>query len=109
MELRVGGRVIKTTAEHPFFARGKGWAAAGDLRAGDLLAGRDGRWAAVEGVLDSGAWATVYNLRVADHHTYFVGGEEWGFSVWAHNSNDCVKYSRTKGRKGVRNEWHCHV
>jgi hypothetical protein len=21
----------------------------------------------------------------SDHHTYFVGGEDWGFSVWAHN------------------------
>ncbi|MCZ2340833.1 MAG: HINT domain-containing protein, partial [Bacteroidales bacterium] len=30
----------------------------------------------------------VYNLRVADWHTYFVGGEDWGFSVWAHNTCD---------------------
>lgn len=29
--------------------------------------------------------ATVYNLRVADYHTYFVGCNEWGWSVWAHN------------------------
>jgi hypothetical protein len=28
----------------------------------------------------------VYNVRVADFHTYFVGCDEWGFSVWAHNS-----------------------
>jgi hypothetical protein len=28
---------------------------------------------------------TVYNLRVADFHTYFVGSEDWGFSAWAHN------------------------
>ena len=27
---------------------------------------------------------TVYNLRVADHHTYFVGGSSWGFDVWVH-------------------------
>jgi hypothetical protein len=38
-------------------------------------------------VEDTGAWATVYNLRVADYHTYFVGGEDWGFSVWAHNAD----------------------
>lgn len=24
-------------------------------------------------------------MRVADWHTYFVGCDEWGFSVWAHN------------------------
>jgi hypothetical protein len=29
----------------------------------------------------------VYNLRVADWHTYFVGCDEWGFSVWAHNAD----------------------
>jgi hypothetical protein len=28
----------------------------------------------------------VYNCRVAEYHTYFVGDEGWGFSVWAHNS-----------------------
>jgi len=28
----------------------------------------------------------VYNLRIADYHTYFVGSREWGFSVWAHNA-----------------------
>lgn len=27
----------------------------------------------------------IYNLQVADHHTYFVGSQSWGFGVWAHN------------------------
>jgi hypothetical protein len=39
----------------------------------------------VSEVVDTGALETVYNLRVADFHTYFVGCDEWGFSVWAHN------------------------
>ena len=30
--------------------------------------------------------AKVYNLRVADYHTYFVGDESWGFALWAHNA-----------------------
>ncbi|MCZ2341087.1 MAG: hypothetical protein LC104_04730, partial [Bacteroidales bacterium] len=25
------------------------------------------------------------NLRVADWHTYFVGGEDWGWAAWVHN------------------------
>jgi hypothetical protein len=29
----------------------------------------------------------VYNLRVAQDHTYFVGHDDWGFSVWVHNAN----------------------
>ncbi|MCZ2341084.1 MAG: HINT domain-containing protein, partial [Bacteroidales bacterium] len=28
----------------------------------------------------------VYNLRVADWHTYFVGGEGWGWAAWVHNA-----------------------
>ena len=27
----------------------------------------------------------MYNFRIADYHTYFVGGAAWGFDVWAHN------------------------
>jgi hypothetical protein len=59
------------------------------LKPGDLLPGHDGRWVSVEEVVDTGEWETVYNLQVADHHTYFVGSEEWGFSVWAHNAEGC--------------------
>ena len=29
---------------------------------------------------------TVYNLRIEEYHTYFVGCAEWGFSIWAHNA-----------------------
>ena len=35
--------------------------------------------------------ATVYNLRVLEDHTYFVGAEDWGFSVWVHNTYDIVE------------------
>lgn len=28
----------------------------------------------------------VYNMRVEEYHTYFVGSAEWGFSVWVHNA-----------------------
>src|SRR5262249_52766012 len=48
------------------------------------------KWVAVEDLLDTGEYATVYNLRVADWHTYFVGVREWQFSVWSHNNNGCV-------------------
>ena len=40
----------------------------------------------VEGVARTGERRRVYNLRVADFHTYFVESEEWGFSVWAPNT-----------------------
>jgi hypothetical protein len=86
MNLHVGGHVIQTTAEHPFWVHGKGWVAAGQLAIGDLLSSHDGQWVALEDLLHTGEVETVYNLRIADYHTYFVGSRQWAFSVWAHNS-----------------------
>jgi hypothetical protein len=39
----------------------------------------------VEEVYDTGVWETVYNVHVAEFHTYFVGSAEWGWAAWAHN------------------------
>ena len=60
--------------------------ATSQLRVGDALRSHDGQWLAVEDVRDTGREEVVYNGRVAEYHTYFVGDEGWGFSVWAHNS-----------------------
>jgi hypothetical protein len=102
--LRVAGRIIPTTEEHPFFVKGKGWLPTKSLMAGDLLRSHDGRWTPVEAVKDTGEDVPVYNLRVADYHTYFVGSPEWGFSVWAHNNNICPVdlYSAGGGPNGNR-------
>src|SRR5262249_35772950 len=88
LNLHIAGKVIQTTDEHPFWVKGRGWTAAADLFRGDLLRSHDGQWVAVEEIFDNGEFATVYNLLVADYHTYFVGTEDWGFSIWAHNA--CV-------------------
>ncbi|MEM4725183.1 MAG: polymorphic toxin-type HINT domain-containing protein, partial [Candidatus Hadarchaeum sp.] len=85
-EVRLGGRVLRTTAEHPFWVRGRGWTAARELRVGDALRSHDRQWLPVEGIRDTGREEVVYNCRVAEYHTYFVGDESWGFSVWAHNA-----------------------
>ncbi len=86
LELRVRGQVVRTTETHPFFVMEKGWTPAGKLQPGDLLSTNIGGWAEVDAVKRTQATERVYNLRVADHHTYFVGREEWGFAVWVHNS-----------------------
>ncbi len=86
LNLHVGGRVIGTTAEHPFYVNGKGWVAAHFLEIGNELQSIDGSWVKVEGIAPSGRVETVYNVEVEDCHTYFVGAEDWGFSVWAHNA-----------------------
>ena len=80
------GELIRTTPEHPFWVEGKGWTAAGAIREGDRIATLVGDSVAVSEVFDTEQWEPVYNIRVADFHTYFVGEETWGFSVWAHNA-----------------------
>jgi YD repeat-containing protein len=85
--LGLPGRTIRTTGEHPFFAQGKGWKPLCELAAGDRLLGEGGDWLTIEALEDTGSYETVYNLRVSEFHTYFVGCQEWGWSVWAHNSD----------------------
>ncbi|WP_162668091.1 polymorphic toxin-type HINT domain-containing protein [Gemmata massiliana] len=86
LDLRVVGQTIATTGEHPFFAKDRGWVAANTLERGEQILGLAGEWLRVEGVKGSGQITTVYNFRVADFHTYFVGTENWEGGVWAHNA-----------------------
>jgi serpin B len=85
LELHVRGRIIRTTELHPFFVYGRGWTPAGKLQPKDRMSTNRGDWAEVEKIVDTGISESVYNLRVADHHTYFIGSKAWGFAVWAHN------------------------
>jgi hypothetical protein len=86
-------RLIRTTSEHPFYRHGDGWVSAGELREGDWLWTLEGRWVRVEEVYDTGELETVYNLRIADYHTYFVGDVDWSYNIWAHNA----EYPQGKG------------
>ncbi|MFQ3593258.1 MAG: polymorphic toxin-type HINT domain-containing protein [Gemmataceae bacterium] len=49
--LHVGGELIRTTGEHPFFVVGKGWLEARLLQGADLLCSQDGNTVAVRGGL----------------------------------------------------------
>lgn len=92
VELTVNGRVIRATDLHPFYLEGRGWTPAGKLRVGDRLVTDQDEAALIEKVSQSPSEESVYNLRVKDHHTYFVGDEEWGFAVWTHNFYDTGYY-----------------
>jgi hypothetical protein len=39
--------ILRTTDEHPFYVRGRGWVGAGELRVGDLVQEMDGTWQSV--------------------------------------------------------------
>lgn len=84
-EIRIGGEVILTKPEHPFYVQGKGWTPAGELEAGDLLSTASGEWLPVERIKNTGRDQTVYNMRVADYSTYFVAPPSCAFDVWVHN------------------------
>jgi len=88
MELVVRCRSIKTTVEHPFYVPAQNdFVPAGQIKAGDHLISHDGELVQVDAVHSTAEVTTVYNLQVADHHTYFVGGTIWGWDVWVHNAN----------------------
>jgi hypothetical protein len=102
MNLHVAGQIIRTTREHPFYVEGRGWIAAAFLEIGDRLSTRDGTVVAVEGVANSGQVKTVYNWRIAEYHTYFVGADRSGFGVWAHNASYSVTEAIERGVLSVR-------
>ena len=83
LDITVAGHIISTTGEHPFYAKGRGWVSGANLSAGDQLSSADGAWTAIESISPHPRTAPVYNVRVADFHTYFVGSPTWPFSVWA--------------------------
>jgi YD repeat-containing protein len=87
IELEIGGQKIGTTDEHPFYVPAReAFVPARELQVGDQLISHDGQLLRIDAIQSTLQIATVYNLRVTDYHTYFVGCDEWGWSVWAHNA-----------------------
>ena len=109
--LQINGQSIRVTANHPLFVEGKGWIPAGEVVKGDRLAtihqlvtaqtreiwnenspnaaaepdSWECDWQEIESCESTGEVTTVYNFRVANWHTYFVGDE--GFGLWVHNAD----------------------
>jgi hypothetical protein len=109
IELEIGGQTIGTTEEHPFYVPAReAFVLARELKAGDQLVSHDGQLLAIDAVRVTDQIANVYNIRVADYHTYFVGGAAWGWDVWAHNACKFEKIDGegkpifTSGLKGRR-------
>jgi hypothetical protein len=86
VRVAVRGEAVSVTPAHPFYAEGRGWVPAGSLSAGDALLLAGGGSAPVEGVghIALEAPVPVYNLEVAERHTYHVGG----CGVLVHNKCD---------------------
>jgi intein/homing endonuclease len=87
----VGGATIRTTDVHPFWVEGKGWTKAGEIATGDQLRTKDGAQLTVVasttepqgGPIMPAALSskphgtmTVYDLEVANTHTFFVSPQK---------------------------------
>ena len=103
MHVKIDGDEIVCTREHPFYVPVRGWAAACDLRAGDILVRSNGEYVVVEAIehelLESPI--TVYNFEVEDFHTYHVGSA----SVLVHNkcNNECLSPENRVGTGSPKN------
>jgi hypothetical protein len=91
---------LRVTGEHPLWTPPGVWTEAARLQPGDQVYAAEAGWITVQSIQAVPGPHRVYNLEVADYHTYFVGAAE----VWAHN---CGVEGRTLGSdedlRGTRN------
>ena len=76
VELTIDGELVETTPEHPFFIEGEGWVPAGELLLGDSVRSTGGK-GTIEAVVTVAQPQVMYNLTVAEAHTFFVGDGQW--------------------------------
>ncbi len=82
-KIYVGGQIIESTFNHPFYVKNKGWTYVKDLKIGDLLVESDSNTLKVRSIELLHKQVTVYNLTVNEFHTYFVSD----LGIWVHNDS----------------------
>lgn len=87
----IDGEQIETTPNHPFWTQERGWVSAGTLQSGEHVRRMDGSYGQVQGkdIIQQKTW--MYNLAVAEAHTFFVGQQHW----LVHNTGCDRKYAPT--------------
>ena len=93
VHLVINGEAIETTPEHPFLTTNGEWVAAGALQVGEAVRNANGDNGVVQAVEFVATPQVMYNMTVADAHTYTVGDDEWV----VHNA--CIPALRNFGRK----------
>ncbi|MFC4360605.1 DUF4157 domain-containing protein [Halobium salinum] len=81
--IQIGTMTISCSPEHPFWVPGTGWQEAGALRSGDQLLTGEGETTRIESLQRVRDSATVYNIEVAEPHTYLVSDR----GVLVHNKS----------------------
>jgi hypothetical protein len=106
--LTIGPDEIETTSEHPFYVRGQ-WVPAGALSVGDPIASASGTLGQLVEIQVGTEPELMYNLTVAQAHTYYVGNGQW----LVHNACSRILRRNLEGSvpAGWRNgdvEWQAH-
>jgi len=82
MTLTLGKDRVQCTPNHRFFTGG--WTAAKKLVIGEAILRRDGGWQTLNDISRAASPQTVFNLTVAEHHSYYVGPS----GLLVHNRKD---------------------
>lgn len=81
------GESFETTGGHPIFTENAGWKKAAELAIDDIIVLRESGRATVQSVEVLTRHEKVYNLTVANAHTFFVGG----IGLLVHNCPDDIE------------------
>ena len=92
VHLLLDGELLETTPEHPFYTLERGWVDAGDLWVGAHIRQADGSYGQVQFLAVEREDQVMYNLTVAEAHTFFVGAQRW----LVHNAK-CPNIDRRPG------------
>lgn len=93
VHLTVNGEEIVTTVDHPFYVKNQGFIKAGELIVGDELLDVNGNVLLVENfdVELTEEPVKVYNFKVEDFHTYYVGEN----NILVHNAGKEYKIPKS--------------
>ncbi len=101
VHLTINGEEIITTFDHPFYVKNKGFVSASMLWIGAELVNNNGDVLLIEKIYREflkNQTITVYNFKVAEYHTYFVGN----LGVLVHNAEYTPMGYNSAGSKSVR-------
>lgn len=82
--LQIGKTNVRTTGNHPFWIKNRGWVPADELTVGDQVELQDGSLKPISSIEVKYETVKVYNFTVSDFHTYYVS--EAG--ILTHNLQD---------------------
>ena len=94
VHLSINGEEILTTHDHPFYVYKKGYINAGQLKTTDKLVNAAGSIVAIDQIQfeTSEGPTCVYNFKVEDYHTYYVGTN----CILVHNADYEIELSRSE-------------